>query len=144
MGGNLPPKLGHEFGFLAAAEIGLHPILQHDGAQFLRAGDGIAREVLVYDVGEGASAPEREGSRELRRRDFGPTLAKRLSPLLGETLESVEVELTLSDPEQIPGSTRYKDLPRRATRTIRLQGLAELRDVDLKRVGSALGRLLAP
>ena len=71
-------ELGDELRVAAEREVGLDPLLEHDGAQLLETGDLGLCERLVREVGERGAAPERE---RLAERRLGGLRAARLQRL---------------------------------------------------------------
>ncbi len=128
-------QLGDELGVPAEREIGLDPLLDDDGPQFLEPRDLRLRERLVDEVGEGWPTPERERLAERGLRGLGVVSLQRAPALLGEAREAMDVDVIRGELEHVPRRTGRDHGPER---------LAELRDVDLDGVRSRVGRVAGP
>jgi hypothetical protein len=103
-------ELRDEFRVATCSEILLDPVLEDGEPLILQAPAGIVREALVSQVQERGSPPERE--------------CLLAPPFLRELLESLQIELTLVEPEEIARISRQQPaVP---------ELLAEMRDRVLK------------
>ena len=136
--GDQSVELANQLGVPAKHKIRVDPCLDREQAELVEARSLLLGESLVGDAVERRSAPERQ-------RFAGPCgccvdVAVGERPLgFGQpTLEAVDVELLLSDLQHVAAAARDEQL------AIRVQRLAQLRNVDLHALRRRRGRLLAP
>src|SRR5207248_6113119 len=80
-------EVADHLGVAAARKIPVEALFQTRQATLLQAGDLALREAAVDEIGQRRPAPHRERFSE--------------PPLFGETLEAVQVELSILDPKPI-------------------------------------------
>ena len=122
-------ELGHELGVAAEGEVGFDPILQGGKPQLLEPGDLGLRELLVPEVRERRSAPDRKRNAQRLGSSARLALLDCLPSLPDERLEAPGVEVGRLDVKNVALPARLE--------AGSSQSLAELRDVDL----DALDRL---
>lgn len=115
-------QLANEVGVPADGEIGVDPVLKTGQAELLQTGDLSLGEALVGKLAEGRAPPEGERL---------PQLAVFL-----EAPKALEIELLPGHAQLVAGCLRLQALL--------AQQLAQLRDIDLKRLLRCLGRLFLP
>ena len=76
----------------------------------LEPGDGRLRERLVLEVLERSPAPQRQRFAKLLRRARGIAARERRSTLVDEPAEAVEIELSLTDADDVARSLGDDDL----------------------------------
>ena len=119
-------------------EVGVDTILQRGQAQLIHAPNRCLCEGLEREVCEGGAAPETQRLAQLRRGLLRSPSAERGAAVAEELLEPIQVDLIGVEPDEVAGTLSDEDLARRA------EQLAQLRHVDLDRVGGRRRRLLAP
>ena len=121
---------------LSERKVGLDPLLERGHPQLGQAGNLGLSERIEREVRQRRASPELEGHAQGARRGLVRAGVEVPSSLLGQVLELCGVDRVGVDPEQIAG--RLPD------DRVRRQQLAELRHVDLERVGRGLGRVASP
>ena len=137
-------KLADELGMSPAVEVGLDAILEDRESELLEARDLPLGEVGEGDLRERRATPERERLPQLARRRGWIAGGKRLAPLRCQALEETEVKFVGLEPQEVAGCAGDQHPPGLAGRAVGLERLAQLRDVNLKRLRGGLGSLGAP
>jgi hypothetical protein len=127
-GGELP---GHLV-MAPEREIRVDASLERDEPALLEARDLVLREVVVCEVGERRTAPQRERVTQHRGRVAGLNVAR----VVDELLEAVGVERLGRKLQHVAARTRDK--------RVDADRLAQLRDVALERLRRRVRALLAP
>ena len=120
-------------------EIGLDPVFESRQSQLLEPRDLILRELVIGEIRERRSPPERKAVAEQPGRARHLTPGEHLARLRASALEALRVELSRLEPEDVPGSNRLEGLTR-----LRPKPLTHLGDACLQRVGRLARRLGAP
>jgi hypothetical protein len=128
-------ELGDEVGMAAEREVGVDAVLERREPQLLQPRRLDAGELLV-ELRERRAAPHRQGGVELARRAIGVAGGKGGAPVARQRAERLEVQLAVGDRQRVAGGV--------CAQRLRRQELAQLRDVDLHHLASALGRVVAP
>jgi hypothetical protein len=116
----------------AERELGLDPLLEGLELHLLEAEDLTGRKPLRGEFAERPAAPECESFLKPAQR-----ILRRQRPRLGdELLEPLEVELSRIDVQRVSRSARVD--------AVLTEQLPKLRDVDLKALGRARRRPVAP
>ena len=128
-------ELADELVLAAEAQLGLDPVLESGEPELLEPRDLALREGVVTKVGQRGAPPQGQGLDEQLRRLAVGLPAERRGPFVDEPLEPVCIELI-----------RLHAQPVGAALGLQAVGdeLSDLRDVNLERVGSRRGRLVAP
>ena len=135
-------QLPDQLGVPPEGQIGLNPGL-HDGEPLLLEPGALGlRERLVGELRQRWAAPQPQRLAELGRGE-SRRWAERLSALVGEPLKAGQVELVGVEFQQVAGPAADQDESGWAS-GVRVQQLAQARDVDLHGVGGAVGRRLTP
>ncbi len=121
---------------LPERQLGLDPILEHDQPSLAKPRYLALRELLVGEVRERSAAPQRECGPEAFARDLGIALRERVTTAARELVEPVGIDLIRFDRERVPAPTSDQEPI--------AELLAQVRDVDLDRLGGGRGRLPAP
>ena len=129
-------ELCHELRRLAAAQVGLQPVLERLEPQLLEPGRLRLGKRLVREVGQRRAAPQRKGVAEQPRGGGRVTHRQRLAPFTGKPLESMRIDLLRVHAQQVAGRARDN--------RVRPQQLAQPRDVDVHRLDGRLGQILSP
>ena len=129
-------QLGDQARVPPECEVGLDPLLERGEPGVLEPRSGVSCEGLGLELGERRAAPELEGLGKALCRSLRVTGAKELTPLSGEALEAIEVELALFDAQRV--SRRLREQP------ICPERFSQLRDVALEGFRRRFRRLLAP
>ena len=127
-------ELGDELRSPPEREVGLDPLLQRQAAQLLEAGRLRLHELLVREVSQRLSSPERQSRAKCRRALRG--LLSRGS--FQEPLELVEVELARPHAQEVPGAVCLQRVSRCS------ECLAKVGDVDLDRLCGGPGNTARP
>jgi hypothetical protein len=130
-------------GMSAQSERRLDPLLDGEEAQLLQPPTLGAREVLEEEVGEGRSAPEREGVLHDGQGLLGLVGGERIDPLVEEPLEADAVDAFGIDPEDVARGAGHEDLGLTPC-SLRFEQLPQLGDVHVEDVGGRFGRLARP
>ena len=128
-------ELGNEHRMPAERQICVDPLLEEPEPHLLEPG-GFGRRERLVQLGERRPAPERQRLCEDSGRVRRIPARERRTSLAGKALGQLHVELAVRDDEHVPGA------PGRETPLG--ESLAELRDVDLKRLHGGLRDALAP
>ena len=133
----------HRLDRRAQGEGSLRRVLDGHPVQLLEAGDLGSGPVLVGVPAVGTSAPqgERLGQPAAGARRVGRQHGQR-GP--DERLEVPRVDLLVGQPEGVAGGRTDQHGGRRPRRPVRLEGLAQVRDVGLQRSRGPGRRLAAP
>jgi hypothetical protein len=115
-------QLAHEGGVAAPVQVLFDLLLETGEAQLLQTGDLGLGEAPIAEVGERGASPQREG------------LAQRALCL--QPLEARQIQLVGLHAKHVAAGLRLQ--------AILAELLAQLRDVDLKRLDGRFGRLLLP
>ena len=135
MAGDQRLELADHVAVPAQGELGFDAPLERGEAQLLETGALVAGE-LLRELGQRRPAPQPERVPQELGRLRRISLIE-FAPALGdETLEAGEIELILTDLEEVAGRTGVE--PRLGQR------LPELRDVDLHHLLSGLGHVVPP
>ena len=102
-------ELTHQLPMPAQRKIRRHPVLEHRQAQLLQPRDRRLRERLVREVGQRVSPPEGQRLTQRVRRRGRLVPDKRSPALVGQLLESLQVELAF--PHFDPVAGRLRDDP---------------------------------
>ena len=135
-------QLCDQLGMSARREIGNEPVLDRDEAEFLEPLDLGACEIVVGEVRQRRSAPDRERLSEQDGRPCWILLAERGLAPLAKDVEPVEVDRGRRDVQRVPRIMAGHD--DRAVLAHSAEGLAELRHVHLDAVFGGLRRVVAP
>jgi hypothetical protein len=129
-------QLRYELCTSPEGKLRLDPLFDRHPPTLLETHRLCPRERLVQQIGERGPTPQRQRRVQCRCgiRDSSPR--RRLTPLLEQTLESIEVQLLRFDPQQIARGTPREPAPS--------ERLPKSRDVVVKRVSSARRRMLSP
>ena len=134
-----------DLGMATQGQIGFDPFLDPDQAQLVEPGDLLLGESLVGEVSQRRPTPQGKGVAEDLGGSVGITLAESRSSLIEHRPETIGVELP---------RVESKDVPRWPSQdgysggvviaVLRGKRSAQLRDVTLHELCSALRRRLAP
>jgi len=125
-------ELSYQLGMSPQRKLGLDAMLERCDSELLEPGDSRLSEGLVGEICQGWSPPELEGPTEAARRSRGITLSECAMRLVAPALEEMEVDLLGCYTNQIARLARLEQRARNAGRTIRIEKLAEVRDVRLQ------------
>src|SRR5262249_58715540 len=140
MGGGQRTELTDDVRVTAKGDLCLYPVLDSGCAQLLQPRDLRLRELLVADLGQGLTAPQRERCAEVRRRPAGCVRPERASAVAGEALEAAHIDVLPGGPQEVgarPGEHHWA--PGRW-----FQRLPQPRDIHLQRVLRTRGGMLPP
>lgn len=135
-------KLGRQLGLPAESQIGLDPRLDRLLPKLLQPADRFGREGLVFEAGEGLSAPQAKRLAQRSRRRLRVAALELPAGLTGRGLEPVEVELLGLDQQRVALAPRHQQLG--VTAVLGLEQLAQARNVRLECGGSVGRRGVAP
>src|SRR5262249_12457367 len=92
MGGDQRTELADDVRVTAERDIRRYPVLDSACPQLLQARDLRLREVLVADIGQRLTAPQRERLAEVRRRPARFVRGERATAFMGEALETAHLD----------------------------------------------------
>jgi hypothetical protein len=133
-------ELGDDLVVPAECQVGLDSALERRQARLLEAGDLGLGERLVGQVGERGAAPQRQGIPQQR----GGRRRIRYARVRHESLEAMQIELVLAEPQHVARRPREERPRRLAARPFRLEQLAKPRNRHRKRLRAVLRIDLAP
>src|SRR5256885_14166974 len=133
--------LVHQCRALAERKLGLDPLLERGETKLLQPRTLLLENPPVSNVGKRRTPPERQRLAQARNRERWIAGSKRLSALVAQTLEALEVELVRLDPEAVSGRLSDQAL---ACDSGGCEPTAQARDVDLDHLRRALGRRVLP
>ena len=128
-------ELAHDVALMPEGQVRLDPQFERSHPQLLETRALVPRERL-RELGQRASAPEREGVAQQRSRLLGLALRERPASAGDRAFEASEVDLVVCRLEQVARSTRQESPFRKC--------LAQLRDVDLHHLLCRFRHLLTP
>src|SRR5215471_1745534 len=140
MGGDQRTELADDVRVTAERDIRRYPVLDSACPQLLQARDLRLREVLVADLGQRLTAPQRERLAEVRRRPARFVGRERATAVAGEALETAHVDVLRRGPQEVGTRPGEQHLAPGG----RLQRLPEPGDVYLQGVLRARGGVLPP
>src|SRR5256885_524586 len=133
--------LVHQCRALAERKLGFDPLLERAETKLLQPRTLLLEKPPVSNVGKRRTPPERQRLAQARHCERWIAGGKRLSALVAQTLEALEVELVRLDPEAVSGHLSDQAL---VCNRGSCEPTAQARDVDLDHLRSALGRRLVP
>src|SRR5262249_22727131 len=101
MGGDQRTELADDVRVTAERDIRRYPVLDSACPQLLQARDLRLREVLVADLGQRLTAPQRERLAEVRRRPARFAGRERATAVAGEALETAHVDVLRRGPQEV-------------------------------------------
>ncbi len=138
-------QFADDLGLATQGQIGFHPLLDPDQTQLVEPGNLLLGESLVGEVSQRRPPPKGKGVAEDLGGGVGIPLAESRSSLIEHRPEAIGVELPRVEPKDVPrwpsqdGSSSGVVIA-----VLRGKRSAQLRDVTLDELRSALRRRLAP
>src|SRR6266508_1604796 len=132
-------ELADDLGVAAECQESIDALLERRQVELFEPRNLAPGEWLEGEVGERRTTPEGEGLAELRLGCGRIAVGGRLLCIGPQTLEAVELELMPCQIERVPRRPRDEKRP-----SLRVQELAQARDIDLHRLAGGLRRLVAP
>src|SRR5262249_3956193 len=140
MGGGQRTELTDDVRVTAKGDLCLYPVLDSACAQLLQPRDLRLGELLVADVGQRLTAPQRECLAEIRGRPPGCVGCERATAVAREALEPAHIDVLPGGPQEVgAGPGEHNWAPGRW-----FQRLAEPRDIHLQGVLRTRGGMLPP
>ena len=137
-------QLGGQRVVPAQRQVGVDPGLERGQPQLLQPGRLRPGERVVGQVGQHPAAPQAQRRAQRLGGLRVPARLQRGPPGREAVLEPRRVQLLTVHPQQVPAVPGHQDLARRAPGPVRLERLAQVRDVDLHGRDPPVGWVPAP
>ena len=101
MGGDQRTEFTDDVRMTAQRDVCLYPFFEGTFVQFLQTGDLRLRELVMAEVGQRLTAPQRECIAEIRGRPAGCVRCERATAVAREALETAHVDVLAGGPQEV-------------------------------------------